>query len=187
MKKVELQLIALNTSESSPGNYVVILESVEEKKKMAIIIGAFEAQSIAIFMERMQLPRPLTHDTLTNTIKSLNATLKEVIIHNIIDEMFHAWMVLNTADKTEIKIDTRASDALAQAVRFDCPIFVYDFVLAEAEIKETTERKSLLRGSLAEYSLEELESLLNDLLKKEDYESASRVRDMLEKRKETGK
>ncbi|MFM7358800.1 MAG: bifunctional nuclease family protein [Sediminibacterium sp.] len=182
MEKIEVQLIALNNSESSPGNFVVVLEAVPTKKRMAIIIGAFEAQAIAIHMERMQLPRPLTHDIFKSALLELGAVLKEVIIHNIIDGMFHAWLVITAKDKEEIKVDVRASDALALAVRFDCPIYIYDYVLTEAAIKEDINKWSLLKGSIAEYSLQELEILLKDVLAKEDYESAARVRDMIKKR-----
>lgn len=182
MKKIEVQVVALSSSETSPGNFVLVLESVQSKKRMAIIIGSFEAQAIAIYMERMQLPRPLTHDIFKTTITELGATIKEVIIHNIIDGMFHAWLVLQTKDKEEKKIDARASDAMAMAIRFDCTVYVYDFVFNDSVIIADAEKKSLLKGSLAEYSLEELQSLLNDVLAKEDYESASRIRDMIRRR-----
>ena len=125
-----------------------------------IIIGAAEAQSIAVHMERMLLPRPLTHDIFRTTILELGAVLKEVIIHSIIDGMFHAWLVLTTAGKEEKKIDARASDALALAIRFDCPVYMYETVLADSVIAEVKNRTSLLKGSLAEYSIDELESLL---------------------------
>lgn len=182
MEKIEVQVVALSSSETSPGNYALVLETVTDHKRMAIIIGAFEAQAIAVHIERMQLPRPLTHDILKTTILQLGAQLKEVILHNIIDGMFHAWLVLATKEKEEVKIDTRASDALALAIRFDCPVYVYDFVLAEALLTDAPKAPSLLKGSLAEYSLEELQALLNDVLQKEDYESASRIRDMIKKR-----
>lgn len=177
-----MQVVALSSSETSPGNYVLVMEAVDSHKRMAIIIGAFEAQAIAVHIERMQLPRPLTHDILKTTIVELGATLKEVMLHNIINGMFHAWLVLDTKEKEEIKIDTRASDALALAIRFDCPVYVYDFVLEEALLNDAPKAPSLLKGSLAEYSLEELQALLNDVLQKEDYESASRIRDMIKKR-----
>ena len=184
MKKIEVMVTALSSSESSPGNFVLVLEAPETKQKMAIIIGAFEAQAIAIHMERMQLPRPLTHDIFKTSILELGAALKEVIIHNIIDGMFHAWLILQTKEKEEKKIDARASDAMALAIRFDCPVYVYDFVLSEAAIAEDASRKSLLKGSVSEYTLDELQSLLTDLLAKEDYESASRIRDMIKKRED---
>lgn len=130
-------------------------------------------------MERMQLARPLTHDIFKTVIAELGATLKEVIINNIINSMFHACLVIITKEKEEIKVDVRASDAMALAVRFDCPIYIYQPVLAETEIKDEMSKVSLLKGSIAEYSIEELEMLLKDLLAKEDYESAARVRDMI--------
>jgi uncharacterized protein len=182
MEKIEMQVVALSSSETSPGNFALVLEATGTHQRMAIIIGPFEAQAIAVHIERMQLPRPLTHDTLKNTILALGATLKEVVIHNIIDGMFHAWLVLQTHGGEEKKLDVRASDALALAIRFDCPVQVYDFVLAEAQIIDTPKSPSLIKGSLAEYSLEELQALLNDVLQKEDYESASRIRDMINKR-----
>ncbi|MDP3667224.1 MAG: DUF151 domain-containing protein [Sediminibacterium sp.] len=183
MEKREVQVVALNSSETSPGNFAVVLEEPVSKRRMVIIIGAAEAQSIAVHLERMQLPRPLTHDIFKTSITELGATVKEVIIHDIIDRIFYAWMVLATKEKEEKKIDVRASDALAMAIRFDCPVYVYDFVLTETALQETIKKTGLLKGSLAEYSLEELESLLNDLLAKEDYESASRIRDMVSRRK----
>jgi hypothetical protein len=109
--------------------------------------------------------------------------IKEVIIHNIIDKMYYAWLVLETGNKEERKVDSRASDALAIAIRYDCPVYVYDFVFEESVLTEAGTKNSLLKGSLADYSLDELESLLKDVLAKEDYESASRVRDMIARRK----
>ncbi|MBS4066385.1 MAG: bifunctional nuclease family protein [Chitinophagaceae bacterium] len=183
MIKKEVQIVALSTSESSPGNYVVILEEITDKKRMAIVIGAFEAQAIAVHLERMKLPRPLTHDVLKATIDTLGGKLKEVIIHNIIDKVYYAWLVLETSSKEEQKIDARASDALAISIRYDCPVYVYDFVLEESVINEPETKNSLIKGSLADYSLDELESLLQDVLAKEDYESATRIRDIIRKRK----
>lgn len=182
LQKIEIQIIALSTSESSPGNFSLVLESVVEKKKMVIIIGAFEAQAIAIYMERMQLPRPLTHDIFKSAITQLGAKLKEVIIHNIIDGAFQAILILTDKDEQEVQVDARASDALALAVRFDSPVYTYQFILEEAAFLEVKAKPSLLKGSLSEYSMEELHSLLNDLLAKEDYESATRVRDFIKRR-----
>ncbi len=184
MEKIEVQVVALSSSETSPGNFVVVLEAVESKQRLPIIIGSFEAQSIAVHLERMQLPRPLTHDILRSVILELGGKLKEVLLHNIINGMFHAWLILETASGEERKIDVRASDGLALAIRFDCPVYVYDFVLNEGRIVDEIPRKSMLKGSIAEYSLEQLESLLADVLAKEDYESATRIRDMIRRRQE---
>lgn len=183
MEKREIQILALSTSESSPGNFSLVLEDLIDQKRFVIIIGTFEAQAIAIYLERMQLPRPLTHDLFKTTITQLGGTLKEVIIHNIVDEIFQAWLVLTDFENNEKKVDARASDALALAVRFDCPVFIYEPLLQKAAISEGVEKFSFLRGSVSEYSLEELQSLLNDLLAKEDYESASKIRDLIQRRK----
>lgn len=183
MEKREIQIVALSTSESSPGNFSLVLEDLVDKKKFVIIIGAFEAQAIAIYLERMQLPRPLTHDLFKTTITELGATLREVIIHNMVDGIFQAWLVLSDYENQEKKVDARASDALALAVRFDCPVFICETLLEQTAIIEASEKSSFLRGSLSEYSLEELQSLLNDLLAKEDYESATKIRDLIQRRK----
>lgn len=182
MEKIEVQVIALSSSESSPGNFVVVLETVNTHQRIAIITGAFEAQSIAVHMERMQLPRPLTHDMCKLLITGLEATLKEVVIYAIVNGLFYAWLVLETKDKTEKRIDVRTSDAIALAVRFDAPIYAAPEVVNERAIQEEISSKSFFKGSVAEYTTEELHSLLQDVLAKEDYESASRIRDMIKQK-----
>lgn len=186
MKKIEVQLIALSSSESSPGNYAAVLECIETKKRMAIIIGAVEAQAIAVYLERMQLPRPLTHDIFKSTITAMGGRIKEVIIYMIENNIFHAWLMIETSQKEDKKIDARSSDAIAMAIRFECPIYVADAVMEEAAITESVKKIGLIKGSLADYSISELESLLQNVLAKEDYESAGRIRDIIEKRKGTG-
>lgn len=183
MEKIEVHLIALSSSESSPGNYAAVLESPETKKRMAIIIGATEAQAIAVYLERMQLPRPLTHDIFKTTIIEMGGRLKEVVIYMIENNMFHAWLVIETAQKEEKKIDARASDALAMSIRFACPLYVAATVMEEAVITDTLKKLNLIKGSLADYSISELESLLQNVLAKEDYESAGRIRDMINRQK----
>ncbi|XVJ66342.1 MAG: bifunctional nuclease family protein [Lacibacter sp.] len=181
---VEVYLIALNSSESSPGNFVVVLEEIISKKRMAITIGGYEAQAIAISLERMQLPRPMLHDIFKNTIAELGGTLIQVHIYAIVNQMYHAYLIIKTKEANEIKIDARASDALAMAVRYDCPIYVDTEVFEKSVITEVNSNINSIRGSLADYSLEELKLLLQNILAKEDYESAGRIRDMIKKRKE---
>ncbi len=182
MKKIEVQVIALSSSETSPGNFSLVLEDPESSKRIPIIVGGYEAQAIAVHLERMQLLRPITHDLMKNVIQSLGGTLKEIFIHSIHEGIFHASLVLTGSNKEETKVDARASDAIALSIRFDCPIYVSEALLAEAGLVPETNKTSLLKGSLAEYSIEELESLLKDVLAKEDYESATRIRDMIRKR-----
>jgi uncharacterized protein len=183
MMKKEIQIIALSTSESSPGNFVLVMEEIASKLRLPIIIGTLESQAIAVYLERMSLPRPMTHDLFNYTLAALKAEIVEVLIHDIVDGVFHAWMILKDNVGNELKIDARPSDAIAMAIRNDCPIYVYDFVLDEAGIAESERKLNLIKGSLAAYSITELEELLVDILAKEDYESAARIRDMIERRR----
>jgi uncharacterized protein len=182
MMKKEIQIIALSTSESSPGNFVLVMEEIASKLRLPIIIGTLESQAIAVYLERMSLPRPMTHDLFNNTLAALKVEMVEVLIHDIVDGLFLAWMILKDSVGNELKIDARPSDAIAMAIRNDCPIYVYDFVLDEAGIAESERKLNLIKGSLAAYSITELEELLVDILAKEDYESAARIRDMIERR-----
>jgi bifunctional DNase/RNase len=183
MEQVELNIIALNISESSPGHYALVLEELNGKKQIAIIIGSSEAQSIAIHMERIQLPRPLTHDIFKSSITALGGTLLKVIIYDLVDGKFQAWLILSQQDTPEMKIDCRASDALALAVRFNCPVFMNKSIFDISILDEMPIKISSIRGSLMDYSKVQLEKLLFDVLAKEDYESATRIRDIIKKRK----
>ena len=182
MEQVELNIIALNKSESSPGHYALVLEELNWKKQIAIIIGSSEAQSSAIHMERIQLPRPLTHDIFKSSITALGGTLLKVIIYDLVDGTFQAWLILSQQDTPEMKIDCRASDALALAIRFNCPIFIYKSIFDLSVLKEMPIQSSSIRGSLLDYTKEQLEQLLLNVLAKEDYESATRIRDIINKR-----
>lgn len=181
METRELWIVALSESISKPGHYALILEDTQSKRRIPLIIGIGEAQAIAIAMEKMHPSRPQTHDLFQNTLLKLNATLTHIIINRLEKEVFFASIILKTPTET-IEIDARPSDAIAMAVRFSCPIF------ATAEIIENSaydfdEKTRDKRGSYAEYTLEELEELLAKIIKKEDYESAVRVRDAIERRK----
>lgn len=182
MNKLEVLVIALAESESKKGYYVLILEETKSKKRIPIIVGNQEAQAIAIHLERLQPARPLTHDLFKTVIDQLDATLKEVLIYKLENDIFFANIVLQKKDKSIIEIDARSSDAIALAIRFSAPIFVSEIVL-ETSGYEIDEKGKEKKGSYAEYTLEELEELLEKILKKEDYESAARVRDAIERRK----
>lgn len=181
--KKELAVVALSSSESSQGNYSLILEDTESRKRMPIIIGQFEAQAIAVTMERMQMQRPMTHDLTKTIIETLDAQLKEIIIHTLIDGVFYSYLILQKADGSIIQLDSRTSDAIALAVRFNVPIFTYEPIIEEAGILADIQLMRYKKGSLAEYTLEELEDLLSKIIAKEDYKSAARIRDLIEKRK----
>ena len=181
--KKELAVVALSTSESSQGNYALILEDTETRKRMPIIVGQFEAQAIAVTMERMQPTRPMTHDLLKNVLAALGARLKEVTIHSLIDGVFYSALSLEKEDKSIIEMDSRTSDAITLAVRFEVPIYTFENIIEEACILSDSQLMRYKKGSLAEYTLEELEELLEKIITKEDYKSAARIRDLIEKRK----
>lgn len=182
--KKELAVVALSNSESQPGHYALILEETETQRRIPVIIGAFEAQSIAIAMERINPLRPLTYDLMQNIILQLGATMKEMLIYKLTDGIFHALISLEKEDKTQVSMESRTSDAIALAVRFQAPIFAYENVIEEAGILSDVFLAKYKKGSLAEYTITELEELLEKVLAKEDYESAVRIRDLIEKRKQ---
>jgi uncharacterized protein len=184
MTKVELNIIALANSESHPGNFVLILEDVSGFRRLPIVIGASEAQSIAVTLERMQPARPLTHDLFTRTLRTLGVSLKEICITRFESEIFYASLLLHDKDKRPLELDARTSDAIALAVRFECPIYIAAEVLEKTGVAiDQSKSFAFKRGSLYEYSVEELEKLLENVLAKEDYESATRIRNVLAKKK----
>lgn len=184
MKKIELNIIALANSESSKGNFTLILEEQKGFRRLPIIIGGFEAQAIAISLEKMQPNRPLTHDLFKNTLNEASIQLKEVCISELVGGVFHAILIGIKADGTPFQVDARSSDAIAMAVRFGCPIFTTETIMQEAGVILDNSSKAFTnkRGNLADYSLEELEQLLLQVLAKEDYESASKIRDAIAKK-----
>jgi hypothetical protein len=147
MEKLQLQVVALSNSESSPGNFVVVLEDALSRKRLPLIIGAFEAQAIAISMERLKPPRPLTHDLFSNTLEALGVVVKYVHIHSVISAAFVSSIILSRPDGSELQVDARTSDALAIAVRSGAPVTIDRDIFEEYSIGEI-EQRSLLRGSV---------------------------------------
>lgn len=129
MSKVQVEILGISTSPSSNGAYALILQESDGQRRLPIVIGAFEAQAIALEMEGIRPPRPMTHDLLKNSIELLGATLVEVIINDLNDGTFYAQLILDTASG---EIDSRPSDAIALAVRFQAPIFITEEVMNEA-------------------------------------------------------
>ncbi len=195
MKKIELEIVALSHSVTQSSNYAVVLGETEGNRRLPIVIGGNEAQAIAIAMERMTPNRPLTHDLLKNTLLTFNIDLKEVIISNLVEGIFHARLVCVKGSE-KFEIDSRTSDAIALAVRFDCPIYTFEFIMDKAGIiledggAEKKPRKKKAGKSVeesAEKSLgmlndEELEAMLEEVLGNEDYEQAVRIRDEMKRR-----
>ncbi len=133
MKKIELDIVALSHSVTQSHNYAVVLGEQGGSRRLPIVIGGFEAQAIAVAMERMTPNRPLTHDLFKNTLDTFNVDLKEVVINNLLDGIFYARLIC-LKEGEMIEIDSRTSDALAMAVRFNCPIFTYEFILDAAGV-----------------------------------------------------
>jgi len=201
MKTVQLNIIGLTYSQSQSNAYALLLGEEKGKRRLPIVIGAFEAQSIAVALEKKSMPpRPLTHDLFTSLALSYNIYLKEVMIHKLKNGIFYSTLVCEL--NGEIKqIDSRTSDAIALALRFNCPIYTYEGILKQAGIildeKKTTNlslannssessgdisTKETLNFNIAEQTKSELNSKLTVALEKEDYELAALIRDELNRR-----
>lgn len=187
MQKIELNIIALANSESSKDNFALILEEASGTRRLPIIIGMFEAQAIAIALEKMQPSRPLTHDLFKSTLEICGVVISEVLISALTEKVFHAKIIGKKADGSPLEVDARSSDAIAMAVRFSCPIYTTPEIMEQASVLQVPSSKSFSnkRGQLSDYSLEELHHLLNQVLEKEDYESASKIRDAIDKKQQS--
>ena len=197
MKKIELNIVALSHSVTQSHNYAVVLGEKNGTRRLPIVIGGFEAQAIAVAMERMTPNRPLTHDLFKKTIQTFDITIKAILINNLLDGIFYAKLVCERQNE-EVEIDSRTSDAIALAVRFDCPIYTYEFILEAAGVvlddNEESERPDANtekdtpmdeQQSLDKIDDENLNALLKSALNQEDYEKAAQIRDELNKRKGT--
>lgn len=194
MKKVDLEIVALSHSVTQSHNYAVVLGEVGGKRRLPIVIGGFEAQAIAVAMERMIPNRPLTHDLFKNALDTFDIDLKEVIINNLLDGIFYSQLVCSR-DGEEFVIDSRTSDAIAMAVRFKSPIYTFDFIMEQAGVvlEDGEEEKGSIvtkdevdSGSFDQYSIKALNQMLEDVLEQEDYERAALIRDEIKKRQEGG-
>ena len=188
-----MDIVALSHSVTQSHNYAVVLGEQEGSRRLPIVIGSFEAQAIAVAMERMTPNRPLTHDLFKNALETFNIDLKEVIINNLLDGIFYARLIC-LKDGEVIEIDSRTSDALAMAVRFNCPIYTYEFILDAAGVvleeqdepagaTQEASTKNSKAASLSSYSVEALSQMLAEVLDEEDYERAAEIRDEINRRK----
>src|SRR6201988_2506801 len=134
MKKIKLDIVGLSYSQTQTGAYALVLGEVNGKRRLPIIIGAFEAQAIAIELEKMTPSRPLTHDLFKTFAETFHVTVSEVIIYNLVEGIFYAKLICNDTAQQDDEIDARTSDAIALAVRFTCPIYTYEFILSSAGI-----------------------------------------------------
>src|ERR1041385_7513370 len=133
MKKIKLDIVGLSYSQTQSGAYALVLGEAKGKRRLPIIIGGFEAQAIAIELEKMTPSRPLTHDLFKSFAESFNIDLREVLIYNLVEGIFFAKLICSSG-ATDIEIDARTSDAIALAVRFNCPIYTFEFILSQAGI-----------------------------------------------------
>lgn len=197
MRKIELEIVALSHSITQTHSYAVVLGEVNGLRRLPIVIGGFEAQAIAVALEKMQPSRPLTHDLMKNFMNAFNVELHEVVISNLQEGIFYSKLVCSNNDDT-IEIDSRTSDALALAVRFGCPIYTYENILNSAGIllddpgKKTTkaagtpsisEHEKGTEDDLKALNLDELNTLLQEVLEQEDYIRAIAIRDEINSRK----
>lgn len=191
MDKIKLEIIGMSYSQSQSGAYALILGEVGGKRRLPIIIGGFEAQAIAIELEKMKPSRPLTHDLFKSFAETFGMTMKEVVINKFQEGVFHAELVCLDG-KHEYRIDARTSDAVALSLRFNCPVYTYESIMSKAGIivdekdkAATPEEKPKKPSNIYEqYSLEELDNLLKQAVEKEEYEKASKIRDEINRRKE---
>ncbi|MCX7875556.1 MAG: bifunctional nuclease family protein [Melioribacteraceae bacterium] len=197
MKKVQVEILGLSASPSAGGAYALLLKEVYGTRRLPIIIGSFEAQSIALEMENIKPPRPLTHDLLANIIENLGATVVEVIIDELRDNTFFAKIKLEVSTMTN-EIDSRPSDAIALAVRTGAPIFVAEEVISAAGFVPSTEdvydknsesdeeefdqnENELKSSNITETKIANLQNQLREAIEKEDYERAAKLRDEINK------
>jgi hypothetical protein len=200
MKKIKLDIVGLSYSQTQSGAYALVLGEVSGRRRLPIIIGSFEAQAIAIEIEKMTPSRPLTHDLFKSFADAYHIVVQEIIIYNLVDGIFYSKLICSDG-KRSVEIDARTSDAIAIAVRFDCPIYTYEFILSSAgiviegndfvyleNINDPDEEKTVVAaaatgGGFSSLSTEELKSKLQEALNEEAYEKAAKIRDELNRRK----
>jgi uncharacterized protein len=194
MQKIRLNILGLSVSQTQSGAYALVLSEENGERRIPIIIGPVEAQAIAIQLEGLKPPRPLTHDLIKNIARAFNIVLLEVIIHKLEEGIFYSELLCEMNGQ-EVKIDSRTSDAVALALRFRCPIYTTEDILNKAGIVlEGDEAKHPEAGTgkkpgssettpFARYTMQELEELLNEAVQNEDYEKASVLRDEISNRK----
>lgn len=192
--KIKLHIVGLSSGQTS-GSYTLILGEDNGRRKLPIIIGSFEAQAIAIEIEKIVPFRPMTHDLFVNFCRSFHVEILEILIYNMVDGVFHAKLICEYEGEIR-EIDARTSDSIALAVRFKCPIYTFEHIMAEAGMifnEDLTEEdmlnESLINenkmsvNELSKITTEELEYQLKEALNIEDYQKAALVRDELNKRK----
>ena len=195
MEKIELKIVGLSYSQTQSGAYALVLSERQGSRRLPIIIGGFEAQSIAIELEKMKPSRPLTHDLFKTFTDSFRIRIVEVVIYNLIEGVFYSKLVCDK-DGEKVEIDARTSDAIAIGIRCGSPVFTYEHILSSAGIQledeiageqeeeqeKEEETKGGMTSELTALGNDELEALLKEAIEAEDYERASEIRDEIKKR-----
>ncbi|KAA5544792.1 bifunctional nuclease family protein [Adhaeribacter rhizoryzae] len=199
MKKIQLEILGLSSSQSQTGSFALVLGEKDGNRRLPIIIGMFEAQSIAIQIEKISPNRPLTHDLFKSFAQHLQVSVLEVLISDLKEGVFYSKIVCSDGER-QFDLDARPSDAIAIGLRFGVPIYTVESVLSEAGIilsdleeddeEETDEIETSAtsaisaeaKSNLRDVSVDELNKLLDEALEKEDYERAAKIRDELNKR-----
>ena len=190
MNKIKLQTKSIQYSNSQSGAYVIILDDIEKTRRLPIVIGGFEARAIAFVLEDIAPTRPLTHDLFKSFSDEYSINLKEIVICKFQEGIFYSKMVFEQSGE-EKEVDARTSDAIALALRFKAPIYVYEDIIEETgieldedldkdldDIDDTNEPEN----ELERYNLMELENILKEAIEEEDYERASQIRDEINRR-----
>lgn len=197
-KTIELEILGLSSNHSQSGSFTLILGEIDGKRRLPIVIGMFEAQAIAIEIEKIIPNRPMTHDLFKSFSSNFGFTIEHILVSDMKEGVFYAKIVCHGATK-RVEIDARPSDAIAIAVRFDAPIFCSTAVMSEAAIEfteedEKKEQESSSKGgsssgskkksdtSLKDFSLDKLNKMLDQAINSEDYEKAARLRDEINRR-----
>lgn len=204
-RKILMRIIGISISQAAQNNYLLLLEEVNGNRRLPIVTGMFEAQSIAIAMERVKITRPISHDLFKSFADAFHITIKEVLIYNLIEGVFYSKIICsNLEDDIEHELESRTSDAIAIAVRCDAPIYVYEFILKAAGYivdennniiaiqvesteepakKHTPSTKEEKADSLKRLTMEELQKKLQQAINEEKYELAAQIHQEIEKRK----
>ena len=200
MNKIKLNVLGISYSQTQSGAYALVLNEENGERRIPIIIGGFEAQSIAIQLEGLTPPRPLTHDLFLSFANAFGITITEVLIHKLEEGVFHSKLICSNGHN-EISIDARTSDAVSLALRFKCPIFTTEDIMSRAGIvmniedekaeeekddttslADTLPKKKKHAEDYSEYADNDLKNMLTEAVSNEDYEKASLIRDELKKR-----
>lgn len=197
MQKVKLNILGLSVSQTQSGAYALVLAEEDGERRIPIIIGPVEAQAIAIQLEGLKPPRPLTHDLFKNVASAFDISISEVIVYKLEEGIFYSELICQHEEK-QIHIDSRTSDAVALAIRFKCPIYTTEEILQKAgivlEFDDDSFGSSHMKNrqsdepdqfEYSKYTLPELNKLLDEAIGNEDYEKASSVRDEIARRKKS--